>query len=254
MKYKIIFLFALTLFLIVNVEAQINADDIAFYVTQGQNFTIKDTCTYNGFSCSSSFVCNLTIIKPDLTYLLEQSSMFKQGDYFNYNLNQDNSTDLGIYTKTIYCQNGTLGGQETEKYQVTTNGKAPPEGIVLVLFSVIFFAIVFSLLFIFLYSFGGLLSLNYDVRDVSLNVGVYFVLLLFQIFQKFYVGDPTMNSLSLTILEIIIYTNVYLPLLAFILTMTLGVYLRMKFPNYFARMPGYKPIYKPNTGGGSNYA
>lgn len=138
----------------------------------------------------------------------------------------------GVYNLTII---ETSPGSDVEVRQITLH---MPSGLLLTTYTILFIALSFILIFLFLYAFGKMLSLEFDLLDLCLNIGTYFALLMFQAMQLQYVGSEFINDWVLWIIDYAVFTNVIIPIIGFFITITLGTLLRMKYPRIFARMPG----------------
>lgn len=175
--------------------------------------------------------------------------------YFNYNNVKNVSINCnGVTMVTIPSVDGTYNLTFGESYPASVETVQQitlkmPSGLVVVLYSLIFFAIIFALVFLFLYAFGKLVTIDTDLLDVCLNVGIFFVLLFYQALQLQYMGSFYINDWMLWIIDIATYTNVYFPIIALLITMIWGPFLRMRFPNLFARMPGASKIPNPDQFG-----
>lgn len=172
--------------------------------------------------------------------------------YFNYNNVKNVSVNCnGVTMVKIPSVDGVYNLTFGESYPASVETVQQitlkmPSGLVIVLYSLIFFVIVFSLIFLFLYAFGKLVTIDMDLLDVCLNIGVFFVLLFYQTLQMQYMGSAYIDDWMLFIIDISIWTNVIFPILALLITMIWGPFLRMKYPNLFARMPGGSNVPDPD--------
>lgn len=138
----------------------------------------------------------------------------------------------GVYNLTVF---ETFPGSSSQTRQITLH---IPSGLTVTTYTILFIGLSFILVFLFLYAFGRLISLDFDLLDLCLNIGIYIALLMFQAMNLQYLGSEFINDWVLWIINYAIYTNVFLPIIAFFLTITLGPLLRLKYPQIFARMPG----------------
>lgn len=191
----------------------------------------------------SSLVCQLHVyddqgyhtFTADLTWSAE-------GDYFAVAPNGTFS-ELGYYHMMASCVHpvsGAGGNFPAGSFYITPEGHAPITGFSFFGSWILFLGVLFSLIFLFLYALGGMLSLRFDLMDVSLNIGAFFVLFGFKFFASDYLGVQLMNDVLGMAFDISVWTNIVIPLVGFFFTLLLGPYLLKKYPNIGGRMPGYK--------------
>lgn len=155
-------------------------------------------CTYNNISYVS--YPNMSLIGA-----LSNINMTKSGVTYSYTLISNYTADLGRY---IVCGFGDLDGQTTTwcyDFYVNATGRAEPSGSVLVFFIIGFLVIMGFLIYIFIYSFGHFIKKDFDMKDLAINWGLYFVLISFFILQGSYLGNPVMAN----ILEVIVYVGAF---------------------------------------------
>jgi len=117
MNYKYLISIVMLVFLV----STISASD--YLGKQYTSIDIRDNCEVDGFPCSSSYLCNITISDPDNNLLVLNSPMTRNDTVYNYTLTQ--TSLLGDYSLTIYCDNTTWGGNEQSILKVTTTGRTP---------------------------------------------------------------------------------------------------------------------------------
>lgn len=179
-------------------------------------------------------------------FFLNLSSGSAQDCSFNFNGLANQSVNCnGLTFIRLPAVDGTynLSVFETFPAQIEYNHQITlqvPSGLLVTTYTVIFIGLCFILIFLFLYAFGRLISLDFDLLDLCLNIGTFFALLAYQAMNMQYLGSEFINDWVLWIIDKATWTNIYLPVLAFLLTITLGPLLRAKYPQIFARMPGGK--------------
>lgn len=99
----------------------INATDSDYIFKQGSQMDIKRPCFNNGTYCSSSAICNTTIIYPNSTILINNKQMQNQIAFHNYTLNSSLVSN-GEYETTITCIDGSQSGSETFFFEVNPTG------------------------------------------------------------------------------------------------------------------------------------
>ncbi len=121
---KKVFIFTLFLLLVVGVvDAQ---ETIAEQIPSFQHnveFDIKRPCFDQGFFCSSSFVCNITLLYPNGELLIDNSLMTNQGSFSNITVSQPLNNQLGFIRAIQSCNNVTSGGGDTFIVAITGDGK-----------------------------------------------------------------------------------------------------------------------------------
>lgn len=109
--------FVLFIFLISLVGA------VDFKVPVNTNIDINWPCFTNGDFCSSSFLCNLTVIRPDQrNLLLDNAGMSHNPTHFNVSVAQAQNRVFGVHKGIMSCNNGTDAGEDTFEYEVTSDG------------------------------------------------------------------------------------------------------------------------------------
>lgn len=181
---------------------------------------LKFTCTLNNAIPSASTNYNITLSYPNGTTFLNNVETTAQGNgAFNYTTN---FTELGTYKIQMFCEDGTYSFSDEGNYEITNNGNDVPEGIVIVLFSILFLIIVGFLLYSLILSIGHLASLDLDVVDLAKSFGIYFVFLGFYILSGTYLGNPDIESFTLLFIKIGGFTHLIFPIIAFVLSITVG--------------------------------
>jgi len=206
----------------------------AFIMVLVINFTIADTNNYAPVekgqckeiqqTCGTCSFVNLTIIYPNSSIALSNQPMSNRGGgIWSYTF--CNTQDLGRYD-TPSC--GDLNGifqcttDGTIWFKVTGNGRDEPEGIVITLFVILFIILLFLLTYLIIYSIGHAVTLDFDIIDAAWNLGGFFALLGLSIAERAYLGNPDVDSFLNWAIGIGAVTNVFLPVIYFILTLTVG--------------------------------
>jgi len=181
---------------------------------------LKFTCTLNNAIPSASTNYNITIsYKNGSTFLNNVATTAQGNGAFNYTTT---FTELGLYKVQMFCYDGTYSFSEEGYYDITGNGKEQPEGSVIVLFSICFLIIVGSLIYVLILSIGHFASLDLDVIDLAKALGTYFVLIAFYYLNGFYMGNTAIDSFSLILIRVGGFTHLVIPLIGFIISITVG--------------------------------
>ncbi len=121
-KNFLFFLFFLMI-LVVTVQAQETINEQIPSFQFNHNFDLKRACFDQGFFCSSSFNCNITLIYPNGQLLIDNQLMSDQGSYRNISITSTQNNQLGFIKAIQSCNNGTLAGPDTFLVAITGDGK-----------------------------------------------------------------------------------------------------------------------------------
>lgn len=111
-------LFGLVLLLIPMISAI--SDDLVY--RQWSEVDLKVPCFNNNTFCSAAAICNITILYPDATVLVDNELMTNQYSYHNYTLNTTRTSESGIYATTVICTDNGYYGYSTFQYEITGSG------------------------------------------------------------------------------------------------------------------------------------
>jgi hypothetical protein len=176
-------------------------------------------CINNGTRCSGSATCNITAIYPNSSVFIDNLAMSNSGDgIFSYQLLDTETSILGEYQATVFCNDGSDNGYSTFQFYITGNGKAEPTGSIVVFFSAIFILLSIFLVFMLFYGIGHMKDFTYDLRILSLNLGGYFGLFAVFMLEKYYLGNIDMENLMTTFISVGAITNVFIPVIGFLIS------------------------------------
>ena len=88
-----------------------------------KEFDLKRACSDNGFFCGSDFTCNITLISPEGTLIINNTIMTNQISFRNITITQIQNNELGIMKAIEGCNNETLAGLDTFDIFITADGK-----------------------------------------------------------------------------------------------------------------------------------
>src|SRR3989337_3610220 len=75
-----------------------------FFVSQNEDYCIKFSCETNGFFCSGSSLCNISINYPNSSSLIDnQQATNLNNGYFQYCLNENQTATKGEYFSRVGC-------------------------------------------------------------------------------------------------------------------------------------------------------
>jgi len=206
--YTISMVIILTMFILPSISAQQP-------YKQSTDVNIKIPCFNNNTYCSASAVCNVTILAPDGSTIVYNQLMTNQLTYHNYTIISNYTSQLGFYQSSMVCQDGGRSGSYTFEFQVTGNGKDPPSGIVIVLFSLLFLIIIGFMVYSVVHTTGHFIKRDFDILDLAMNWGLYFALLALFTLEGFYLGNPDIHSWFLWLIYVTGITHIFLPAIAF---------------------------------------
>jgi len=182
-------------------------------LTHKQNTDLK-------FSITSNFAdeCVLTTINTPTDVLFVNQNGTKTSQTFNFTISSGNFTELGNYRLNIECADDTDKVTEYESVVVSLNGKQPAEGIVIVVFSLIFIAIVAFGIIYFLKSLAHVIQLEMDIIDAGVMMATYLAMWLFYYVSFEYLGNALINDLLEMAISIGAVTHMFLPLVGFLVS------------------------------------
>jgi len=181
---------------------------------------LKFTCTLNNAIPSVGTKYNITISYPNGSAFINNQQTTALGNgAFNYTTT---FTSLGLYKVQMFCYDGTYSFSNEGFYEITGNGSEKPEGIVIVLFSIIFLIIFGFMLYEMILCFGHFASLDLDVIDLAKIFGTYFALLGVYLISITYLGSPMIENWLLLFIKIGAFTHLLIPMTGFFISITVG--------------------------------
>lgn len=192
-------------------------------------FKIGDTLQINAhtFNISngveldnSTVICKFSLFNRTQYHIINNINMTFEtvGNDWEYILTEGNISTPSDYAYLIDCQDSTnkLGGFVAVEFEVTRNGKAPPNDIVKVVFFAMFLFILFYAFSSFLKILGHWKELNVDLMDVANAWGLYFITWTFYYLVINYLGDKLIEDLLNIFLYVGAITHILVPITAFI--------------------------------------
>jgi hypothetical protein len=230
-RNKIIFTISLTisLVLLLLLISSVSASPyiVPQPIAQGLNYSLKLPCTNNGTDCLGTSSCNITLTNPNGTNIfLNQPLSNSSFPLWNITINDTYLGTQGWYNGYYVCVVGSGVGKEQVQFQVTGFGKPEPSGGVIVFFSIMLFIIYGTMIYVFFHSIGHMLQLDFDLRDLGFNWGILFCYYVFVYLTKIYLGNPDFIKFMNPVLIVAVIFNGFLPILAFVLNLTVGTMIR----------------------------
>lgn len=137
------------------------------------------------------------------------------------------TAQIGVYEYSILSNKDGILSIETKNDMVTANGRPLPSGIVIVAFSVLYMALMAVLIYFISFTliyFVEFLRTDVERRpifswnDLLLNLSGYILVWVFYGLALYYVGNPSVNNITGWLVFALSWTNLALPILAFILS------------------------------------
>jgi len=177
---------------------------------KGECIQLKQTCadcTYVNFSRTSY---------PDSTIALGEVTAEKVGTVFNYTF--CNTTEIGTY---IVEGQGDVDSTDTVfayDFEVTLNGNPPADGIVVVVYTILFILFIAFGITYFIISLGHVIQLDMDLKDMTVMISTYLGMWVFYYVSCEYLGNALINDLLETAISVGAVTHVFLPIVGFMVS------------------------------------
>lgn len=177
---------------------------------------------------------NLTeVSNNNETFIINQPMTNLGGQTFNYTFCNTSKIDTYTYSWNNYCvdcSNNDCGNS----FDITKNGREQATGGVIVLFVIIFLILVLFTCYLSLYSIGHLLNKDFDLVDLSMDWGLFFVILAVFFLQDYYLGNEAITTYLLWFMSAGGILLILIPIIAFILSIASGSF---KQGGYRFRIP-----------------
>ena len=182
------------------------------YVKAGDCISLTQTCG----NCTFVNITGITYPNKTDSGLSEPITMQKIGTFFNHSFCETSS--LGEYIVSgDHNLDGEIGSWNAN-FESTKNGKASPEGIVIIFFSILFIIIVIGMLSLLMNSIFHFISIDFDARDLTYNISAYFGLWVIYILGIEYLENAFVNDFLLFLIQMGSVTTVILPIIMFAVT------------------------------------
>lgn len=179
------------------------------------------TCTYNNIT--SVKYPNGTIITSSL--LKRHGNMSKRG--IEYNLTFCGTNATGIYSVNGH---GDIEGDDEAwvyDFTITENGSDNPEGIVIVVYSLLFFGLLFWWIWTLKENFAHMASNEFKIRQVLLSNSAFLGVVLYMYFCEFFFPKELVLQILRTFIVVSAFTHVLLPIVGFFISL-INYYKRSK--------------------------
>lgn len=189
------------------------------------------------FSCSNSTYGNISYIKNLVTgsYLINtETTTTKNNNHYNYTLNSSLNDKIGVLEIVYHCNVNGIDSNSGYTIEITGNGKSEPDGIIVVLFIIAFLILVGLSCYLALYTIGHLINADFDIIDLSFDLGLFFMILALYFLENYYLGNPAIETYLLWFISAGGIMLVLVPFIAFILSLVKGSF---KQGGYKFRVP-----------------
>jgi hypothetical protein len=173
----------------------------------GENITFTQPCS------EASYITLSLIRTPTQIIVVDENMTSLASGVFGYNYTTSE-------TGKIYFEGASDGCEQTfaTYITVTLNGKEQAEGIIIVVFSLIFIAIFGFGLVYFLKSLAHIAQLDMDLIDCAIMIATYLAMWMFYYFSFEYLGNEFINGLLEMMITVGAVTHVFLPLVGFVVS------------------------------------
>lgn len=225
MNKKTFFLFGtfLLVLTLANVSALGFDDESMGTFKAGETITLIQTCE----NCT---YINITSIRlPDSSIVISNQNMTMLSAT-EYSISFNQTSNLGTYRMSFISDEDGVSKTANTWFEITKNGRDKPSGLVLSLFSILFLALAGYFIFFISYTLmffvqftleEHLRGVVFGLEDVMFNLAGYLVLVAFHFLQIYYVANPTITNITSWVIFIAAFTNIVLPGIAFVLSITI---------------------------------
>jgi len=181
----------------------------------------KNSCIQLLQLCGDCSYNNITsIVYPNSSRIILDAQMTKRGAEFNYTF--CDTEQIGTY----YVNGiGDLNGEDTAwayEFEITLTGNDKPDGILVVLFTILFLIILCGMVWLLLYTIFHFIQMDFDAKDLTYNISAYFFLWGVYALGRYYIGNELMEKFLLWMIEVGAVTAVIMPLCAFVISYIKG--------------------------------
>lgn len=169
--------------------------------------------------CADCSYINITSITyPNSSEIMSNIPMSQDGSKFTYLLDGNYTQTLGNYNVNGLGDEGGINKVWAYTFEITSNGRNSPDGIIVVVFSIIFIFLIFYLIFFLFYGLGHIKEWDLDIKDLAYNLGGYFALFAVFMLEKIYLGNQEIEEFLILFITIGAFTNFLLPIIGFVVS------------------------------------
>jgi len=201
-------IYALLIILLVGSVTATTLTTIGTFQT-GEEVRISQVCA------DATYINISSITYPNSSTAVSNIEMTSSGSgEFYYNFNE--TEQLGRYDVRGISDGCTK--TYATYFEVTVNGKEPAEGIIVVVFTLIFILFIAFGLTYFIISLGHVIQLDMDLIDTTVMISTYLAMWVFYYVSFEYLGNAVFNSILEIAISVGAVTHVFLPIVGFMVS------------------------------------
>jgi len=151
---------------------------------QNKEADLKINCYDTNNAICGASICNISVLYPNSTLLLDNVEMTKQSIFYNYTLKTDQTGIVGDYKANVYCYDGNYSGFNNFDFSITADGTKPTIVQSIIYFGLLIIITVFLILALYWATI---------VRHPALQTGLYLLGYLLLIYISF-IGERIATS------------------------------------------------------------
>ena len=187
----------------------------------------QNTCVNLIQTCTSCTYVKITSVNyPNSSQGLGLVTMTKTGTLYNYSY--CDTSQLGTYKVNGFGDEYGIDTGFAYEFEITGNGNSSPDGVTIVMFSIAYIILLGFLVYVIIFSIGHAVKLDFDILDAAYNYGLFFAVVGVRFLSQTYLGNPDVETILDWVIDIGIWTNIILPTLYFIITLTVGTWMKQK--------------------------
>lgn len=220
------YFFLVSIFLLVitlsSVSASLGYDGVSY------GFYKQDSCINIIQTAENNTYINITsILFPDSTIVLSDAGMNSSSNSVEFNYTFCSTNTLGKYTINFKSDEDGVTTTARDTFEITMNGREKPSDFLITSFVILFLVILGYFLFFISYTLFFFIQFSleehergivFGLDDILFNLAGYFVLIGYFYLAIYYIGNPTIISITGWLLRISAFTNIVLPGVAFVLS------------------------------------
>lgn len=183
-----------------------------FIFQKGEYFTLEFPMTNVNLTPCMQCSCQISIFYPNGSSMLRNSAGRNVLGFCQF-INK--SEVLGVHGVDLFFTDGLDSGRTSFEFEVTLNGRPSPEGIIIIIFPLLFLILIIFSLIYFFKSLDLVINYNLDIINTTILVSCYLSLWILYYFSFEYLGNPTLNNLSEMALYVGGFTHLILPIIGF---------------------------------------
>jgi len=201
----------------------IKAEISNIYYPVNSTINLNIPCFNNNTLCSTSAKCNITLAYSNDSLFIVNKEMINTNGMFSYKIYPNQTFQKGTYKEYVICSDGVSNGYSAFQFMITGSGEAPANDIMQMFIYIIFIASIILLFYTFFITIAKIVTLSSTIFDVLLAWASVILLIITIKLSTDYMITTFIEHLANTFLNVTIWTNGVLPMLAFALSFLLGM-------------------------------